>query len=296
MSLEIERVETQQQLRDFIKVPWTVYKEDPNWVPWLFFERLEFFDKTKNALFEHAEGDFFIARRDGRPVGAIAALVNHRHNEFQGENVAHFGAFEVLNDPAAAAALLDTACNWARERAVDKIVGPMNLSTNDECGFLVEGFDSPPVILMTYNPPYYLDFVEAAGFTKAMGLIAWHTYIADLMAPGGMPEKLIRVVNKTRERYALTIRPLNMKDWENEIERVKKVYNSAWEKNWGFVPMTDAEIHHLAEGLKPVIDPEMAFLVEKEGETVGFSLTVPNVIAPERVHWRGPHAADEAPG
>src|SRR5262245_21408523 len=126
MSLEIERVTTAKGLREFIKVPWTVYRDDPNWVPWLYFERLEFFDKSKNPFFAHAEGDYFIARRDGRPVDVIAALLNHRHNEFHQENVAHFGVFEVLNDPEAAACLLDTACDWARERGADKILGPAN--------------------------------------------------------------------------------------------------------------------------------------------------------------------------
>ncbi|MCI0399261.1 MAG: N-acetyltransferase, partial [Chloroflexi bacterium] len=189
----------------------------------------------------------------------------------------HFGVFELLPDQEAAEALLETAGRWARDRGVEKILGPMNLSTNDECGTLIEGFDQPPVILMTYNPRYYVEYLEAAGFTKAMDLLAWHGDLAKLVAPGGMPEKVVRIVGKVKDRYGLSIRPLNMKDWDNEIERVKKIYNSAWEKNWGFVPMTDEEIHHLAEGLKPVIDPAVAFLVEKDGDVVGFSLSVPDV-------------------
>lgn len=277
MSLEIERVTTDRGLREFIKVPWIVYKDDPNWVPWLYFERLEFFDKSKNPFFEHAEGDYFIARRDGRPVGVIAALLNHRHNEFHQENAAHFGVFEVLNDPEAAACLLETACDWARERGADKILGPANFSSNDELGMLIEGFDSPPVMLMTYNPPYYLEMMEAAGFHKAMDLLAWKSSTERFVRPGGLPEKMVRVIDKVKDRYGLTLRPLNMKDWDNEIERVKKVYNAAWERNWGFVPMTDAEIHKLAEGLKPIIDPAIAYFVEKDGEAVGFSLSLPDV-------------------
>lgn len=277
MSLEIEKVETKKQLKEFIKVAWDVYKDDPNWVPWLYFERLEFFDKTKNPFFEHAEADYFIARRDGKAVGSVAAILNHRHNEFHEENIAHFGVFEVMNDPEAAAALLETACNWAKEAGTDRILGPANLSSNDEWGSLIEGFDSPPVILMTYNPPYYLDFIEAAGFTKAMDLLAWNNNAAARLEPGGLPDKLLRIVNKVPDRYGLTVRTINMKDWDNEVERIKKVYNSAWEKNWGFVPMTDAEIDHLAVNLKMIIDPEIVFLVEKDGELVGFSLSLPDV-------------------
>lgn len=277
MSIEIERVETKKQLKEFIKVAWDVYKDDPYWVPWLYFERLEFFDKTKNPFFEHAEADYFIARREGKAVGSIAAILNHRHNEFHEENIAHFGVFEVMNDPEAAAALLETACNWARDEGTDKILGPANLSSNDEWGSLIEGFDSPPVVLLTYNPPYYLDFIEAAGFTKAMDLLAWNNNAAERLSPGALPDKLIRIVNKVPDRYGLTVRTINMKDWDNEVEQIKKVYNSAWEKNWGFVPMTDAEIDHLAVNLKMIIDPEIVFVVEKDGEMVGFSLSLPDV-------------------
>jgi GNAT superfamily N-acetyltransferase len=247
-------------------------------VPWLYFERLEFLDKRKNPFFEHAEADYFIARRDGAAVGSIAALVNHRHNEFQEENVAHFGIFEVLDDREAALALLETACEWARARGVDKIVGPMNLSTNDECGTLIDGFDSPPVVLMTYNPPYYLDFFEEAGFSKAMDLLAWHAELEKVLDE--LPPKVERVVNRVRDRYDLKIRPINMKDWDNEVARIKDIYNSAWERNWGFVPMTDAEIDHLANGLKMIIDPAVVFIVEKQEKAVGFSLSLPDVNQP----------------
>lgn len=277
MGVEIERVETKKQLRQFIKVPWMVYKDDPNWVPWLYFERLEFFDKEKSPFFEHAEADYFIARRDGKPVGTICALVNHRHNEIHEENVAHFGVFELLNDPEAAAALLDTACRWAADRGTDKILGPMNLSTNDECGMLIEGFDMPPVIMMTYNPSYYIPFMETAGFTKAMDLLAWNTDTVSKLEPGGLPEKLVRVVGKVKERYGLVIRPIVMSKWDAEVEKIKRIYNNAWERNWGFVPMTDAEIDRLAESLKMVLDPALVFMVEKDGEVVGFSLSVPDV-------------------
>jgi GNAT superfamily N-acetyltransferase len=277
MGVEIVRVSNDKQLKEFISLPWEVYENDPNWVPQLYFERLEFFDKNKNPFFEHAEADYFIAKRDGRPVGTIAAILNHRHNEIHEENVAHFGVFEVLNDREAAELLLQTACDWARERGTDRILGPFNLTTNDECGLLIEGFDDPPAILMTYNPPYYQDFLESAGFHKAMDLYAWLKDAEELAAEGGVPDKLIRVINKVKERYGITIRPLNKSNWDHEVEGVKAVYNDAWLKNWGFVPMTDGEINRLAEGLKPIVDDQIAFMVEKDGQPVGFSLTLPDI-------------------
>ena len=277
MSLEIERVETKKQLKQFIRVPWEVYEDDPYWVPWLFFERLNFFDKKKNPFFEHAEADYFIAKRDGKPVGSIAAVLNHRHNEVHEENIAHFGVFELLNDPEAGALLLETACNWARDQGTDRILGPANLSSTMEWGMLFDGYDSPPVVLMPYNPPYYNDFVEASGFVKAMDLYAWNNRIANLVKPEGFPMKVVRVVGKVKDRYKLNIRSLNMKDFDNEVEIVKQVYNSAWEKNWGFVPLTDAEFDYLVGELKPLIDPRIVFVVEADGVPVGFSLSFPDV-------------------
>ncbi|MDX1665408.1 MAG: GNAT family N-acetyltransferase [Candidatus Promineifilaceae bacterium] len=278
MSLEIEQVQSKKELRQFISVPWKVYENDSNWVPWLFFERLEFFDKRKNPLFEHAEVDYFIARRGGQPVGTIAAILNHRHNEFQQENVAHFGVFELLDDPEAGLALLETAADWARTRGAERILGPVTLSTNDEVGMLIEGFDRPPALLMPYNPPYYMEMMEHAGFTKAMDLLAWIANLDEIV--NHMPPKVERIVGKVGERYGLKIRPINIDDWDAEIDRIKTVYNAAWERNWGFVPMTDSEIEHLAEGLKLLLDPALIFIVERDGEPIGFSLTMPDVNQP----------------
>jgi hypothetical protein len=162
----------------------------------------------------------------------------------------------------------------------------MNLSTNDECGLLVDGFDKPPVIMMTYNPPYYVDFLEANGFTKAMDLWAWWADINDTI--NNLPEKLLRVVSKVNDRYHLTIRSLNMKDWDNEVARAKEIYNSAWAKNWGFVPMTDAEFEHLAHSLKPILDPDIAFMVEKDGQPVGVSVSLPDANQPLHKFHPGP--------
>ena len=286
MTLEIEQVTSERQLREFLKVPWTVYENDPNWVPWLYFERLEFFNKKENPFFEHAEADYFMARRNGRAIGTIAAVLNHRYNEFQQENVAHFGAFEVVDDREASLALLERAGEWARKRGAERILGPMTFSYSDEAGILIEGFNEPPVVLMSYNPPYYLEMMEAAGFQKEMDLLAWLGITEEIV--NGMPQKVKRVVGKVKERYQLQVRPIRMDDWDAEIEGITKIYNSAWERNWGFVPMTDAEIEHLAEGLKLILDPALIFVVEHKGEAVGFSLTLPDVNQPLRRINPGP--------
>jgi GNAT superfamily N-acetyltransferase len=277
-TLTVDRVTSARDLHEFIAFAWQVYARDPHWVPPLYFERLEFLDPRKNAFFRHAEADYFIARRGGRPVGTIAALVNHRHNEYQGENIAFFGFFEVLDDYPAAEALLQTALEWARARGYSALRGPAQFSTNDEVGLLVDGFDRPPMVLMTYNPPYYVGFLERAGFAKAMDLYAYFHTVAEL---GGrveaLPPKLLRVVEKIKARGEFTTRQVDLSQFPRELAHVKKMYNSAWERNWGFVPMDDAEIDRLAEGLRPILDPALVHLVEREGQPVGFGLSLPDV-------------------
>lgn len=290
MNVQIEIVQTSAQLHEFVRFPWHVYEHDPYWVPALYHERLTFLDKRLNPFFAHAEAEYFIARRGSHMVGIIAALLNHRHNEFQGQNVAHFGLFEVLPDLETAVALLQAVCAWAKSRGVDRILGPMNLSTNDECGLLIDGFDSPPVVMMTYNPRYYQDYLEAAGFHKAMDLWAWYARTEEVIA--NLPPKLWHVVEKVRERYGLRVRQLNLADWDREVALVKGLYNSAWAKNWGFVPMTEAEFARLAHMLRPILDPAVAFAVEKAGKPVGFALSLPDVNQPLlRAHPR-PTLAD----
>lgn len=277
-QLAVREVETQSDLTEFIRFPWRVYRDDPNWVPFLYFERKEFFDRNKHPFFKTADVAFFVAWRGERPVGTVAAIVNHNHNEFQQEQAAHFGMFEVLQDDEAAAALLETASDWGRKRGMTKILGPANYSSNYEYGLLVDGFDSPPVVMMTYNPPYYVDMIESAGFDTAMDLWAWHSPF-DVYGQGAenLPPKLVRVVGKIRDRYNITIREINMGDWDNEVERFKRIYNSAWSKNWGFVPFTDEEMTHLANGLKMIVDPRITLFAEVDGKPIAGSVPLPNV-------------------
>jgi GNAT superfamily N-acetyltransferase len=280
-KLIIEPVHTPKERLAFIHFQWQVYRDDPYWVPPLISDRVEFLDKERHPFHRHSEVDYFIARRDGKPVGTIAAILNNRHNEFQEEQVGFFGLFEVLRDQEAAEALLETAGNWVRDRGMEAIRGPANFSTNEEVGLLVDGWDGPPVVMMTYNPRYYVDFIEGAGFYKAMDLLA---YMLDLTQYGShgenLPPKLLRVAKKIQERGNFDVRKVDMRHFEEEINRFKTIYNSAWEKNWGFVPMTDAEIDHMAAGLKQILDPDLVWFAEKDGEPIGALLPLPDLCQP----------------
>jgi GNAT superfamily N-acetyltransferase len=279
-ELQISPVGTDAELLEFISFPWQVYRDDPYWVPPLISERRSFLDPTKNPFFEHARAGYFLARRDGRVVGTIGAFTNDRYNEFHEINTGFFGFFEVLDDPEAAAALLETAEKWAAEHGHEAILGPAQFSTNDECGLLVDGFEDRPRILMTYNPPRYRTYLEAGGYVKAMDLWAYSLDLKDFQGGSAIPHKLVRVAEKVAARGKLHVRNVNLKDFDAELERVKRIYNKSWERNWGFVPMTDPEFVRLGEQMRAFLDPDLVVVVEHEGEAVGFGLTVPDLNQP----------------
>jgi GNAT superfamily N-acetyltransferase len=263
---------TKRDLLEFIKFPWQVYKGDPNWVPPLLVERKEFFDKKKNPFFQHADVVFFLARRNGKTVGRIAGIVNYKHIETHQEKVGFFGFFEFIQDYEVAKLLLDTVREWLRSKGMEIMRGPANYSSNEEWGFLTEGSDSPPVIMMTYNPPYYPEYMETYGMVKAKDLYAY--YIDKNRLP---PERVNKMAELIKKRENITIRAINMKDFQGEVARIKQIYNAAWSKNWGFIPMTDEEFNHLAKSLKQVIDPHLVFIAEVEGKPAGFALALPDV-------------------
>lgn len=205
-------------------------------------------------------------------MGRISAIVNHAHNEFWKDKVGFFGFFECVNDPSVAAALLEAAEKFLKKRGLDTMRGPMNFSTNEECGLLVDGFDTPPAVMMTHNPPYYATLLENAGLVKVKDLLAYQ------MFDGQLSDRVRSIGRKLEERLDFRFRFFNPKDFVGEVERFKVVYNSAWEENWGFVPMTDAEIDVMAEGLKMVLDPRLIQFAEtKDGEIVGFILALPDL-------------------
>ena len=277
-DLTISTVENETDLMSFISFPWKVYKNNPYWVPPIVSERVSFLNPDKNPFFEHADADYYIARRNGEIVGTIASFTNDHYNQFQETNVGFFGFFEVLEDQEAAEALLGTALERARNAGHDSIIRPAQFSTNDEVGLLIDGFDDTPRVLMTYNPPYYQNLIENSGYEKAMDLWAYAMNLQNYI--NEMPEKLIRVTEKVRQRKNFVVRKLNMKEFDREVDRIKPIYNTSWEKNWGFVPMTDAEFERLARELKPLLDPNVVFLVEQEGKTIGFGLSLPDLCQP----------------
>jgi hypothetical protein len=277
-NVRIVPITTEDQRKQFARFPWTIYKDDPNWVAPIYMDRLTLLNPEKHPFHEHADVQYFMAFRGEELVGTISAQVNHRHNEHFHDKVGFFGFFEMVDDYAVAQALLQAAAEWLRAQGMDAMRGPESFSQNEECGLLVGGHDGPPRVLMTYNPPYYQDFLERAGFEKAQDLYAWdlRTTIFDLDVQR-LPRKFLRVAEEAKKRENLTIRPLNMKRFDEDVELIKQVYNAAWEQNWGFVPFTDHEIEHLAGEVKMFADPDLVHLAFVDGEPVGISVGLPDV-------------------
>ncbi len=271
-AISIVEVESAARLNDFIDLPNRLYGNDPNYVTPLKSERLEFFDRDKNPFYRAAKTKLFLAERDGEIVGRIATCINFAHNEYHEEQTGFFGFFDCVDDIEVASSLLKTAMIQLKRENMERMRGPMNFSTNHECGFLVEGFDSPPVVMMTYNPPYLPRLAEKFGLKKVMDLLAYK-----LTQDDPIPERVQKIVEKLRKRARITVRNLNMRDFENEVQKVRKIYNEAWEHNWGFVPMTEDEFNHLSKGLKQIVEPELIFIAEHEGRPVGFLMAVPDV-------------------
>jgi len=262
---------TRRGLTRFLQVSYHIYREDPNWVAPLLVDQRKVFSDA-NPLFQHAEMQLWVAHRDGRDVGRIAGILDHNHNRTSGDNAGFFGFFECIEDRAVSRALFGTVADWARQKGLRRLLGPMNPTTNDECGLLIEGLGQRPVLMMTYNPAYYIGLVEAEGFRKARDLLAYHVDVAQ--AP---LDRLDRLAERTRKRYPnLTFRPVRHRTLTGDLAKIKEVYNTAWLDNWGFVPMTDAEIDFMATRLKPMLVEGLVWLVESPTEPVGFMLAVPD--------------------
>lgn len=271
-NLVVRPLESKKDTVKFIRFLWKIYKNDPNWVPPLMMDRKKLMDRVRNPFYSHSDAEFFLAERDGEVVGRIAAIINHNHNKEHHENIGFYGFFESVNDQAVASALFDTAKNWLKQRGVTAMRGPVNPSVNDEIGLLIEGFDSPPVVMMTYNPQYYLTLHDSYGLKKVKDLYAY-----ELNQDQVYSEKFVRVADMVKKRNSLTFRSMNLKDFKNEVNRIKKIYNGAWAYNWGAVPMTDEEFDALAVDLKPVVEPELVIMAEKNGELIGFALSIPDI-------------------
>lgn len=269
-EIKIRTVNSKKDLMTFIKFPWKIYKDDPNWVPPLLMDKKKIMNREKNPFFQHAEAEYFLAERDGELVGRIGAIKNDLHNKYHNDNVGFFGFFECINDQQVANKLFDTAKDWLKAKGFSQMRGPANPSSNDEYAMLLEGFDDPPRLLMTYNPKYYLDLCENYGLKKAKDLYAYKLENKKVMSS----DKLKRVAEIARKRSGINVTQLDMKNFDKELEKVKYVYNKAWAPNWGFIPMTDAELDAMAKDLKPLVEPSLVLFGEINGELVGFALVM----------------------
>jgi hypothetical protein len=276
MPLEIVPVETARDLRRFIDVAWQVYdpRQHPQWVPPLRIAVRDTLDDRKHPFYQEGARALWIARRDGKPVGRIAAIENRAHNKFYNDRVGFFGFFEAKDDPEAAKALFDTAEAWLKARGLDVMRGPMNPSTNYECGLLVDGFEHHPVLMTTWNPPYYEKLLLEAGFTGVKDLLGW--WHPSKEYDYALPEVYGRHAERARKEKGITFRDLDPKAFDREIALCWDVYNSAWEENWGFIPMSRAEFEHLGKDLKQIVDPRYAFAAEVNGEPAGIAIAVPD--------------------
>jgi len=276
-KVRIEPVSNRRQLRSFIMFPFKLYRSHPYWVPPLISERFKHFDPDHNPFFEHAEVQLFRAVRDGETVGTIAAIADDLHLEVWQEPVGFFGEFEVIEDYDVAAELLSAARRWLASRGREVMRGPMNLNINEEVGLLVDGFEGRPVIMMTYNPPYYRTSMERYGLLKAKDL---HAYKVDISRFGpnmeNLPPRVARVARIARQRYNVQVRPLDFGRFEEEVELVKVIYRAAWSRNWSALPMTDGEFAKLASDLRQIADPSLVYLGFIDGEAVGCLVGIPD--------------------
>lgn len=271
-ELTVVEVESKAQKLKFIKYPYKLYAGDKNFVPPLLVERKEFFDTKLNPFYRSAKTRLFLAMREGEVVGRIAICISYRHNEYHHEATGFFGFFDTPNEEEISNKLLKVAMIELKKDGMDRMRGPMNFSTNHECGFLVDGFDSPPIVMMPYNHPYQVELAEKFGLKKAMDLLAYR-----LVTEAPPTDRVRKVVENRMKKTRIKIRSLNMKNFDGEIKMIKEVYNSAWADNWGFVPMDDAEFDCMAKNLKQIIDPNIVCIAEHDGKPIGFSLALPDI-------------------
>jgi GNAT superfamily N-acetyltransferase len=265
-------VVSKTELAAFIDFPHDLYKDDPYYVPELFIAQRDLL--TKHPFHKHNKLQGFLVYQDGKITGRIAAILNNAHNEYNKANDGFFGFFDCINDQETADILFKVAADWLKDKGVTgRFLGPVNFSTNEPCGLLVKGFDSSPVLMQTYNFPYYADLIDKAGFDKDVDLIAWH------WDGNNYDDKSVRLLNALQERLKrnnIVIRKVDVKNFKAETVKLREVYNSAWDQNTGFVPLTDEEFDYLANDLKLILDGDFALVAEQNGKIVAFGLALLN--------------------
>ncbi len=288
-EVQVQPVQTARDKKRFIDLPYRLHRDNPHWIAPLRIAQKDILNTARHPFYKTSDAQMFLALRDNRVVGRIMAILNRAHNEFHNERAGFFGFFECEDDKQAAAALLDAAREWVRSRGAEVIRGPVNPSTNYECGLLVDSFDRDPAVMMPYNPPYYAELLEGYGLKKAMDLYTYDIHQGYF----DTPDKLRRVAERLKKRAKIIVRSVNLKDFKREVERVRQIYNDAWEDNWGFVPVSEEEFDHIAKDMKQVVDPNIVMIAEQETEgsnerkPIGFFLAVPDINrALKKLHGR----------
>ena len=269
MSITIRKVKNRGELKRFVRLPWKIYENDPYWVPPLIQDRMKFLDKKKGVFFEFGEAEYFLAYKNDELVGRIDAHVSSRYEQYHDGETGFFGFFECIDDKEVSNALFEAAENWLVKKGKTKIQGPISFTLYDETGMLFKGFDSSPVILTTYNPPYYNTLLTEAGFEKA---IDWYAFM--VTKDSKIRPALFKVKDRILREHRIEIKPLKMKEFDKRLDEVKIIFRDAWMENWGHTPLTEAQYQQMADELKMVVKPELTFFAEVDGETVGFSLTL----------------------
>lgn len=272
MSLKVRPVHTRRDLKGFIRLPWQIYQADPAWVPPLYQERKQLLNKKKNPFFEHAEAEYFLAERDGHVVGRISAQIDKLHNQIHQEKTGFFGFFESVDDSEVASKLFDTAAAWLHDRKMTQLRGPLSFSINEEAGLLIDGFEHPPFIMMGHNPRYYPPLLENWGLKKVKDLYCW-----SYQSPDPIPEAAVEIADEVRKQPGLVVRQVSPKTLEKDVRIILDVFNEAWQHNWGFVPLTEAEVAKAAKDFKMILEPKMALIAEIDGKPAAISLALPNL-------------------
>jgi GNAT superfamily N-acetyltransferase len=281
-AIEISEVSSGGDRNAFIKFPWRIYRNDPVWVPPLILERKAFLDRKRHPFYKHGDAALFLARRNGEIVGRIMASDDPNYNSLHQSSVGCFGLFECIHDRDVAAALFAAAGEWMRRKGRTEMMGPIDYSTNYVCGLLIDGFQHPPTLLTAHNRPYYVDLIEGCGFTKAKDWYAW--WFSEFPEPAA---RLRKIAMARAGKQGFTIRPINLKKIAEESLRIRAIYNQAWQKNWGFVPFTEAESEHMAKEMKPLLVPEGTLIAEVGDEPVAFVIAVPDInVALRRINGR----------
>ncbi|MBC8873474.1 MAG: N-acetyltransferase [Planctomycetes bacterium] len=265
-NLIVKPVQTRKEKSQLFKFPWKLYRDDPNWIPPLRTAQLELLNYKPHPFYGHAEIQTFLALRDGQPCGRVAGIINHIHNEHHKEQRGFFGFFECVDNQEVANGLFDAVRDWFAQRDITMIRGPVNPSLNYECGLLIDGFDSPPTFMMTYNPPYYPTLIENWGFSKVQDMYAFWGHV-DMLAT--QDKKLRFIADEVRRRFNLQMRPLDRSRFAEDVRMFLDIYNRAMEGTWGFAPMSEGEIDHMSAGLKHLIVPELTAKADVDGKTVG---------------------------